>query len=389
MLNANSPAIKPDKKGAIMRIAQLSNHYFPCTGGIEGFVQQLAENLNKKGIQCSELCLNKCWDSKNVLKEKEVINGVTVNRMPFLNLRWYKIPKGLLGKIIGFDLVHIHSPGFFIDLLALTKWLHKKKLVVSTHGGIFHSKQLGLLKKAYFHIWWRLLFKAIDFVICDSQHDFELFSKIAPRGKITLIENAVPVEKFLRLEKQKKKNTFLFVGRLSRNKRIDLLIESFAKIAEKEKDSRLQIIGRDFEQLLPELKEKVRQHGLQGNIVFKGEVSEAQLMSAYDESQFFISASAYEGFGIAIIEAMAAGAIPVLNNIATFNAFVEDGRNGFILDFENTEKAAEKILAIMQLGEKEKEKLGQNCRARSNDFSWQGKIDEYIEVYNKVLGSRT
>lgn len=368
-----------------MKIAQLSNHYFPCTGGIEGFVQQLAENLNKKGIQCAELCLNKCWGSKNVLKEKEVINGVTVHRMPFLNLHWHKVPRGLLGKITGFDLVHIHSPGFFIDLLALTKWLHKKKLVVSTHGGIFHSKQLGLLKKAYFHIWWRLLFKAIDFVICDSQHDFELFSKISPRGKIKLIENAVPVEKYLALGKRKKQNSFLFVGRLSRNKRIDLLIRSFAKIAEKEKDCRLQIIGRDFEQLLPELKEKVRQHGLQGNIAFRGEVSEAQLMQAYDESQFFISASAYEGFGIATIEAMAAGAIPVLNNIATFNAFVQDARNGFILDFEKPLQAAEKILAIMRLGEKEKEKLGQNCRARASDFSWGKKIKEYTGVYEMVL----
>lgn len=371
-----------------MRIAQLSNHYFPCTGGIEGFVQQLAENLNKKGIQCAELCLNKCWDSSKLLPEKETINGVTVHRMPFLNLQWHKVPRGLLGKITGFDLAHVHSPGFFIDLLVVTKWLHKKKIVVSTHGGIFHSKQLGLLKKAYFHIWWRLLFKAIDFVICDSQHDFELFSKIAKKGKIKLIENAVPVEKFLRLGKQKKKNTFLFVGRLSRNKRIDLLIESFAKIAEKEKGSRLQIIGRDFEQLLPELEKKVRQHGLQHNIVFRGEVSEAQLMQAYDESQFFISASAYEGFGIAVIEAMAAGAIPVLNNIATFNAFVQDARNGFILDFENTKQAAEKILAIMQLGEGNLEKLRQNCTTRANDFSWQGKIDEYIKVYNDVLGSR-
>jgi alpha-1,3-mannosyltransferase len=225
-------------------------------------------------------------------------------------------------------------------------------------------------------------------VICDSQHDFELFSKISPRGKIKMIENAVPVEKFLRLGKQKKKNTFLFVGRLSRNKRIDLLIESFAKIAEKEKGCRMQIIGRDFEQLLPELEEKVRQHGLQGNIVFRGEVSEAQLMSAYDESQFFISASAYEGFGIATIEAMAAGAIPVLNNIATFNAFVKDSENGFILDFEKPLQAAERILAIMRLGEKEKEKLRQNCTARANDFSWQGKIGEYIEVYNDLFGKR-
>ncbi len=369
-----------------MRIAQLSNHYFPCTGGIEGFVQQLAENLNRKGIQCSELCLNKCWGSSKLLPEKETINKVTVHRMPFLNLHWHKVPRGLLGKIKEFDLVHIHSPGFFIDLLAVTKWLHKKKIVVSTHGGIFHSKQLGLLKKAYFHIWWRLLFKAVDFVICDSQHDFGLFSKISPRGKIKLIENAVPVEKFLRLGKQKKKNSFLFVGRLSRNKRIDLLIESFAKIAEKEKGSRLQIIGRDFEGLSPGLKEKAKQLGLQKNVFFEGEVSEEKLMQAYSESQFFISASSYEGFGIAVIEAMAAGAIPVLNNIATFNAFVEDGRNGFILDFEKPGQAAEKIIAIMRLGEKEKEKLGQNCTTRANDFSWQGKIDEYIKVYNAVFG---
>ncbi|MBN2067703.1 MAG: glycosyltransferase family 4 protein [Candidatus Diapherotrites archaeon] len=371
-----------------MRIAQLSNHYAPCKGGIEGFVQALAELLNKRGIYCTELCLNKCWESEEILKGEEKINNVVVKRMPFLNLRWLKIPRGLLGKIKGFDLVHVHSPGFFIDWLAITKPLHGKKLIVSTHGGIFHSNEIKLLKRLYFRVWWGLMFKAVDFVVCDSQHDFELFRKIAKKGRIKVIENAVPVEKYLALGKKKTKNSFLFVGRLSRNKRIDLMAEVFAKVSEKEKNFKVSVIGRDFEGLSPKLKARVRELGLEKNFAFEGEVPEKRLMQAYGESEFFISTSAYEGFGISAIEGMAAGAIPLLSDIATFNTFVKHGKNGMIIDFAEKEKAAESILKAMQMPEREKQGMRKNGAEKAKEFSWQRKIDEYTEVYRQVLGKR-
>ena len=61
---------------------------------------------------------------------------------------------------------------------------------------------------------------------------------------------------------KKKKNCFLFVGRLSKNKRIDLLIDAFSLLQKKGIDFELRIVGEDWEGILPELKQKAKEEGV-------------------------------------------------------------------------------------------------------------------------------
>ena len=364
-----------------MKIAHLSHRFWPCTGGIETHIMQLCEELNAKGNETKVVCLNKCPNSNKVLPAKDEKNGIAIERLKFLNLRIYRIAFGAIGKVKGFDTVHIHGLGFFSDYFALFKLVHKKRMVLSTHGGIFHTKNHSLLKKIYFNVWCRLTLTAFDKVIAVSKQDFETFKKIVPKSKLVLIENPVPVEVLSKIPRNPVPNSFLFVGRLSKNKGLENLLNAFAKVKKDGNNFSLKIAGKPFDLSKKQVQEMVSEKGLKGNAKVLGMVSKKELLSIYSESEFFVSASEYEGFGISAIEAMSAGLILVLNSIPPFKTFVSDGKTGFIVDFSDKERAGKAIKKTIDLKKSEKQKIRRNARAFSQKFSWKEGLNKFEKVY--------
>ena len=366
-----------------MKILHLSHHYKPCLGGVEKVVEELCSNLKKHGQNCSVFCLNRCHNEKKMLAVKESFKEAEVERLEFANLKYYKFAPFRLNRLKEFDLVHVHGLGFFADFLAITKFLHRKPLVLSTHGGIFHTKNGSLLKKAYFGLWGRVLTRFFDKIIAVSQHDAELFSKIASTKKISVIENGINFEKFSSVKGAQDSKTLLYFGRLSKNKGLTELIEAFALVCEKNPGTKLIIAGQDFDRLLPSLKKKVKGLGIEGKVLFKGEVTDKQLLNLMGQAGTFVSASQYEGFGITTIEAMAAGLVPVLNAIDSFKKFVKPGQNGFIADFSNKGEAAKQIELALKLGAVERKRLVGNAKKFAAGFDWESKAREHIKIYSQ------
>jgi alpha-1,3-mannosyltransferase len=365
-----------------MKIVHVFHHFAPCTGGIETVIMQLCRQLQGKH-SCRVVCLNKCPKGKQKLPAKETANGIEVARIPFIDFGFYKFAPGVGIKLNNADVIHVHGLNFFSDFLAITAFLHRKPMVLSTHGGVFHTNKKSIFKKIYFFCWNKLALKAFKKIVCVSKNDFELFSKIVPAEKLALVENGIEFEKFSKCAVEKEKNSFLFVGRLSRNKRVDLLIAAFAEL--KEKEFKLHIAGMDFDNLTKELKEMAITKGIEEKVFFHGEVSEQKLLELMGSSKFFVSASEYEGFGITTLEAMVSGCCAIVNNIEAFNYFVTNGENGFIVNFSNSKEASERILNAMNLSKNEKKSIVVNALEMAKEFSWEKKALEYEKVYAEVL----
>ncbi len=368
-----------------MRILQVFHHYKPYRGGVERVIEQLNKNLNAKGFECSVLCLDRNPGSSERLPARQRFDEALVERIPFLDMRYYKLAPFNLKRLQGFDIVHVHGLGFFADYLAMTKPLHKKPLVLSTHGGIFHTKGISFIKNVYFSLWNRLAIKAFSKVIAVSRNDLELFKRIAPEKKLALIENPVNVEELAKLKSRPEENNFLFVGRLSKNKGLSQLLEAFALVKKQQPVFTVRIVGKEFDISIAELEKEISRLGLEENVKLRGEVSDKQLLQDYAISGVFVSASNYEGFGISAVEAMAAGLIPVLNDIQAFKGFVKSGENGFIVDFSDSRKAAKEILRVMKLGKSERKRLGRNAQRFASGFGWKEKIKDYIAEYESAL----
>jgi len=368
-----------------MKVLQVVNHFVPCTGGKESVVKELSLRLKQAGHDVQVACLNKCAEGGKKLPATGKWNGIEIKRVGFLNFGLFKIGFPKLGLFKETEMVHAHGICFLTDYAALMKPFYRKPLVLSTHGGIFHTKQLGFFKKIYFFGWLRLIAGAFDKVIAVSRNDFELFSKVFPKEKMVLVENAADVERFKGIKRKDSGNSFLFVGRLSRNKRVDLLIEAFAAGPAGKKGAKLSIVGKDFDGMLPELREKAKQLGVEKSVVFEGAVSDEKMLKLLSAHRFFASASEYEGFGITAIEAMAAGLVPVLNDIPSFKGFVQNGKNGFITSFADSGRAGKAMLAACGLNGKRLEAVRENARTFAQGFSWKKKVKEFEKAYNSVL----
>ena len=369
-----------------MKVLHISNHFYPCIGGVETFVKDLCLALKQNGVVCEVLCLDRCPNNQKKLPHSDEFNGMAISRVPAVNLKYYKPAFFDLAFIKNFDCIHVHSLGFFSDFLLATRAIHKKPVIVSTHGGIWHTKKISFLKKIYFNLLQSILLKNADLIIADSQNDFDLFSKKAK--KLCLIENGVDLSKFSGIEKNDFSDTIIFLGRISKNKNLQALIESFSIVAKKMPSAKLFIVGKNFDENLEQLKNIILVNKLLKNVFFLGEVNEKVLFDLVGQSSFCVYASSFEGFGISVLELMSAGIIPILNDIPTFNRFVKNGKNGYIADFDDPQNAAQTILSALMASQTVKKRISASARASAVEFSWPNKIQEYILAYQKVIGQK-
>ncbi len=151
------------------------------------------------------------------------------------------------------------------------------------------------------------------------------------REKIIAIPNFVDVESF---DTGREKDYFLYFGRLSREKGIDLLIDAAASL----KKGKLKIAGEG--PLSGELKRYVQEKG--ADVEFLGFVTGSELRRLLEESQFVVVPSRwYENLPFSVMESLAAGKAVVAADIGGIPEMVEEGVNGLLFPAGDTEKLRE------------------------------------------------
>jgi len=367
------------KKEIKMKILHVTPGFYPYKGGIEKFVEGLCLNLNKMGHTSDVLTPNSRAYTKEKLPGYGEHRGIRIFRIPCIDFNFYYLAPSVLNFIKKYDVIHIHGIGFFSDFLTLIKPIHHKPLILSTHGGIFHTKRFGIFKKIYFNFWCRLILRKIDKIISDSKQDQKLFSKIV---KPILVPVAVDCEKILKIRRKPHKNTLLYIGRISKNKRIDRLIEVVYFLKKKIPDIKLHIIGNDWQGIRKDLENLAKEKKVEKNVIFEGIVSEEKKINHLSRSQFFVCASEYEGFGISVVEAMGAGCPVIINNIEAFRNFVENGKNGFLVDFSKPEIVADAVLNLMN---KDLSGVQKNAKEITKEYDWKNVVKRIKLIYEECL----
>ncbi|WP_054950610.1 glycosyltransferase family 4 protein [Numidum massiliense] len=369
-----------------MKVLQIVRQYRPCIGGLENFVYELATHLKQNGVTSDVLTIDEDFVSGEKLPAHSVEDGITVTRIPYKGSKRYPLATSVLQYVHDYDLIHVHAVDFFIDYLSLFKYRYKKPVVLSTHGGFFHTKKQQTLKKMYFNTITRATLKNVDAVVACSENDYETFRAIMP-DHLHLIENGINFSEFSTISaKRCHKNNLMFVGRFSQNKRVDRLLLLMKRLKPDFPDLRLKIAGRDFDNLRGTYDRLSREYGIEDNVTIRESLSQEALLTELADSQYFISASEYEGFGLSALEAMAAGRIPFLSNIPSFQKMIDDGRNGFILDFEQIDEVQRTVTDVLRMPHKEG--LIGNAIRTAERYSWSSVVKQFIALYDDVLRGR-
>lgn len=117
----------------------------------------------------------------------------------------------------------------------------------------------------------------------------------------------------------------VYVGRISEEKHVNLLIKSFNKFCENNSNVKLTIIGDGI----------ISQYSLNKRIIFLGGCGRNVITYNLINSDYLILPSSTEGLPFVLLEAMSLGIPIIASNIVGINEIIEDGKNGFLFDLEN------------------------------------------------------
>jgi glycosyltransferase involved in cell wall biosynthesis len=157
--------------------------------------------------------------------------------------------------------------------------------------------------------------------------------------------------------------TVFFAGRFYRRKRVDVLLRAAALLRGRIPRLSVQIAGNG--PCAPMLHELSRDLKLDGTVEWLGDVSRSQLLAAYNRSDIFCLPSVQEGFGIVLLEAMAAGK-PVV--AARAGAIPEVAPHGTLVEPDSPEALAAGIEALYRSPESRSAQVQAGSR-------WVGQFD--------------
>jgi len=368
-----------------MKILHIAPTFSPAIGGIETVVRALTLNLRSNGIASDVLHIS----PKNKERRQDRVDDGTVWRVPLFPNRLVGVTPPLGSLLAGYDLLHVHDPqGMALSGNVLVQGRGKKK-VLSTHGGYFHTADYSFLKQLHWKLFAGVILNRYDAVFASSTADRDTFKSKAPH--VRLMANGVNVSKFVSIDRNPALSAtrWIYWGRLSQNKRIDLVVDTVKRARDAGLDIDLTIAGGDFDGLLPSIQAQISRYGLNEHIRVAGQLSDADLLAELAAHTVFITASEYEGFGLSVIEAMAAGLMVICRNLAPLNSFVVPGKNGALIAFDGNPADLASIKALCTVPPAGISMMQKFARATALPHSWETVVKQYIAVYDELLASKT
>jgi glycosyltransferase involved in cell wall biosynthesis len=156
----------------------------------------------------------------------------------------------------------------------------------------------------------------------------------------------VDIDRFYPLEIPKTPHSLLYVGRIDKRKGIEFLIRSMPFVREQIPDVQLLVGGKGS--CLEKMKALAGRLNLERNVTFLGFVPDDQLNVLYNRAQCVVVPSVFEGFGITVIEAMAAGTRVVGTDADGIREILQGGESGRLVPYGSQNALAEAIIAELR-----------------------------------------
>lgn len=366
--------------------------YYPVAGGTETVVRNLSAWLNQNGVTADVLTfnMNRRWNPK-WQGNTEKISGINVFRIPALNwlpishsnritLGINLIPGRFASILKRYDVLHFHE--FELSFPLFSFFLRKPKII---H---FHGIDLDFLKR--YHLSRTLLKNLAEVYISISRRmENDLVSLGIPMEKIRYLPNGVNSDLFVPRGK-KLRNSVLFVGRITMNKGLHVLLRSLNYINE---SVHLIVIGpRDWD--LQYYKDMIRRieeinKGGKHEIRFLGALNDQdEIIRWYQKASIFVLPSFREGFPVTPLEALSCETPVIATPVGGIPEVVQNHKNGVLIPPSNPTKLAEAIEYLLN-DEGARSKFGQDGRKFvARNFSLKSVAEKLLTIYEEMTDNQ-
>lgn len=372
-----------------MRVLHLVPYYPPArVGGVGEVARSLHEGLLRRGH--ASVVVTRGRDSSE-----------TVRRIAASRLGWFLGTALWARRAAAFNVVHFHS-GEALPLLLALRLLPRRRarLLLTLHvsaaqmlraerpfrlaGRRFGRRRPGrrLLLAAHriVDFFARQLADAVATAARATAEEL-----VGPRraGSIELIPNGVGPPPAGEAGASAREVELLYAGVAGARKRVAALPFVLRRVRERFPGARLRIAG--FEQgEAPDLAALFHETGTFGAVEWVGRLSRAELAAHYRAACVLVLPSAYEGFPLAILEAMQEGTPVVATRVAGIPEAVEEGRTGFLVEVDTPDAMADRCTEILADPELAR-RLGDAARTRVREhFGLERQLDATLAWYART-----
>jgi len=377
-----------------MKITFVSYIYpYPNRGfnpGIERVIGELSHALVNKGHQVNVITT---YRNNGTLSE-EIDDGVHIYRINDLRNIF-----GKYGSIFSLDLLSIN---YFINkhmrIIENSDIIHSFSPLIVDIPNVplvshFHHDEKIRKTIEYFYLptsqyLWDKTYKKSNAIISVSKYSALYLKKYDQKiNRVKVVPNGVDMNKFYPMIDIKElkdrfdgKTILLYVGPITNRKGLKYLIEAMPEILVHKRNTVLIMVGGGDSVFLQNLSKNL---GVQNIVFFEGFVPEEKLPMYYNACDLFVFPSLQEGFGMALIEAMACGKTVVASNNTAIPEVVGDA--GILVESKNSIALGKAIISLLDDAEKKKN-LEQKaiCRVKEN-FTWDIASEKLLDIYRTCI----
>lgn len=390
-----------------MRIGIFTDTYPPYINGVSTSVYMLKKALEKKGHKVYVVTINNenlhyKFDENNTVIR---IPGLPIGIYDYRVSNIYPIRAMNIIRKWKLDVIHSHTE-FSVGTFARIISRQFNIPLVHTYHTMYED-YTHYITKGYFDKSSKKIVEYLTLFYCDktanelivpTKKTYDLFKqKYEVDKNIYIIPTGIEIERFyvenmdhkkvdaLKKELSLTSDNFniVFVGRLAKEKNVDLLLKAHKNIVAKNNKINLLIIGDGPD--MDEYKKEVVKLGISNNVIFTGKVPWEDIPTYYHLADVFATASTTETQGLTVIEAMAASVAPVCIDDESFRNTVIDDLNGKIF---KTEKEYEKIILDLSKDRKKLEQLRRQARLNAEIHSSKYYGESVLDVYKHAIENK-
>lgn len=283
-----------------------------------------------------------------------------------------------------FDIIHAHDWMTFPAAVALAQ-ITKRPLVVHVHSlehdrsGFFYDSNIDSIE--------RFGLQSADRIIAVSHYTKRSIEHhhYIPHSKISVVHNGIYPRQVVNDYRHRKtwpQHVVLFLGRVTFQKGPEYFVEVASKVIPHVRDVVFVLAGSG--DMLPQVKDLVRQKALDAHFLFPGFVQGEELEELFSVADLYVMPSVSEPFGITALEAISFETPVVLSKQS---GAAEVLRNIFKADFWDTDKMADIIINTLTHPEL-RDELVRNASEELAKLHWDVAAAKSVELYRELLAVR-
>lgn len=386
-----------------MRVLHVIPSVSPKHGGPSRAIEMIAGALSLAGVEVTIATTDDDGDGNRMAVPlgEPVLRGAATYYFFRRDISVYKVSRDLRrwlnANVAAFDAVHVHAlfsysstvavgaarkhcvPYVVRPLGVLNRWGMENRRAIAKRISIRFIERAALKDAAAIHF------------TSEAERDeaLQLFPALAGKSAIIPlpmepVSDASPAALYEQFPTLSGKRVVLYLSRISPKKRLELLLEAFSLVRQRNNDIALLIAGSGPDDYLAELRRLAKRLNISGDVVWAGHLAGAEKAGAFRRAEVFVLPSASENFGIAVAEALAHRTAVIVTKGVAISREVLTWDAGLVAD-DNARSVADSIANVLGQPDEARRRATNGQRLVEHEYSFAATGQKLGALYQKIV----